>query len=66
MMIWGADPMTSAHENRIRQRAHQLWVQAGSPEGRDEEFWHEAEAQILKEEQDKRADPMSPGRTRGP
>jgi hypothetical protein len=37
------------NENSIRERAHWLWKQAGSPEGRDLEFWLEAE-QGLREE----------------
>jgi len=30
-------------EHRIRQRAFQLWQEAGCPEGRAEEFWQLAE-----------------------
>jgi hypothetical protein len=37
---------------RIRERARQLWEQAGSPQGRDEEFWYEAENQIDKDDKD--------------
>jgi hypothetical protein len=34
----------AAHrEHRIRERAFFLWQEAGSPEGREEEFWHRAE-----------------------
>jgi hypothetical protein len=29
-------------EHRIRERAFQLWQDAGSPEGRAEEFWQRA------------------------
>jgi hypothetical protein len=29
-------------EQKIRERAYALWQQAGSPEGRHEEFWHQA------------------------
>jgi hypothetical protein len=35
---------------RKKARAHELWEQAGKPEGSDEHFWFEAERQ-LKEEQ---------------
>ena len=31
-------------EQAIRERAYALWQQAGSPEGREEEFWRRAEA----------------------
>lgn len=33
-------------ERRIRRRAHQLWQEAGQPEGRDQEFWEKAELDI--------------------
>lgn len=33
----------------IRQRAHELWEQAGKPHGREEEFWIEAESLLLRE-----------------
>jgi hypothetical protein len=33
-------------EHRIRHRAQEKWQVAGSPEGRDEEFWHEAEKEV--------------------
>jgi hypothetical protein len=29
-------------EHRIRDRAYHLWRDAGSPEGRSDEFWHQA------------------------
>jgi len=37
--------MTS-REDRIRQRAHQLWLEAGQPEGQDKRHWEEAERLI--------------------
>jgi hypothetical protein len=33
-------------EHVIRRRAYELWEQAGCPEGRNEEFWHAARAEI--------------------
>jgi hypothetical protein len=36
---------TSADE-RIRARAQQLWEQAGRPEGRQDEFWYQAQQDI--------------------
>ncbi len=33
-------------EERIRERAYQLWEQAGRPAGRSEEFWFAARAEI--------------------
>jgi hypothetical protein len=37
------------HEERIRTRAYFLWQEAGSPEGRAEEFWHQARRLELEE-----------------
>jgi hypothetical protein len=38
--------MTKTMEEEIRTRAHQLWEQAGKPEGREDEFWHQAEKEL--------------------
>jgi hypothetical protein len=38
------------NEERIRDRAYALWIEAGSPEGRDEEFWHRAQSEIAEED----------------
>lgn len=40
-----------ARDERIRTRAWQLWDQAGRPEGRDEEFWLQAEIEIREMEE---------------
>ena len=37
------------NENSIRERAIWLWKQAGSPEGRDLEFWLKAERSLAEE-----------------
>lgn len=34
---------TEEYEAHIRQRAEQLWEEAGRPEGQDEHFWFMAE-----------------------
>lgn len=34
------------NEQRIRERAYQLWEQAGCPHGRDGEFWLTAQAEL--------------------
>lgn len=31
---------------QIRQRAHELWEAAGRPEGREQEFWYQAEREL--------------------
>lgn len=48
--------MTDEHamtdrEQRVRDRAHRLWEEAGRPHGQDERFWHEAEAEVAAAEQ---------------
>ena len=34
--------MTPERERHIRERAYYLWLQDGSPEGRDAEYWERA------------------------
>jgi hypothetical protein len=41
--------MDNADEETIRSKAHELWEQAGKPDGREEHFWHEAERQLKQE-----------------
>ena len=41
-----ADLHETEIEAAIRARAHRLWQRAGCPEGRDLEFWTEAERQV--------------------
>jgi hypothetical protein len=40
------EPAMIAREKRIRERAYQLWEQAGKPGDEHHRFWHEAEAEI--------------------
>jgi Protein of unknown function (DUF2934) len=40
------DRASQPDEEDIRTRAYDLWMQAGEPEHRDEEFWHLAENQL--------------------
>ena len=30
------------NDDKIRQRAHQLWEEQGRPEGKQDEHWHQA------------------------
>jgi hypothetical protein len=39
-----------SREDTIRSWAAVLWENAGRPPDRDEEFWHQAEAQMVREE----------------
>ena len=41
--------MEKHSDEAIRDRASALWVEAGSPEGDDQRFWHEAERQLSSE-----------------
>lgn len=36
----------SEQEQRIRERAFQLWIDEGQPEGRDKEHWERAEKEL--------------------
>ena len=51
--------MSEPSNAEIQQRAHQLWEQAGRPEGRDEEFWYQAERE-LREMEDLRRQAEAP------
>lgn len=53
--------MSDDREQRIRERAHALWEEAGSPQGREHEFWHRAEELIAAE-----TDPDRPEMTETP
>jgi len=44
--------MSKPSEDQIRTRAHQLWEAAGKPEGREQEFWHEAERELTEASDD--------------
>lgn len=46
---------------KVRARAFELWEQAGRPEGRDLEFWLEAERQI-EDDRDEQRRPGAPER----
>jgi hypothetical protein len=37
-------------DDRIRRRAHQIWKQEGSPEGREYSHWLRARAEIREED----------------
>jgi Protein of unknown function (DUF2934) len=43
-------PMPNPTEKQILARAYELWQQAGEPEGRDEEFYHQAEQELRNED----------------
>lgn len=49
--------MGQPSKEQIIHRAYELWEQAGKPEGRDDEFYHQAEQEL------RNADKSSPLRT---
>ncbi len=50
---------TDIIEEKIRELAYQLWEQNGSPEGKDDQFWHAAREMLADEgEVDAAPDPL--------
>lgn len=41
--------MDQDHQERIRQRAHEIWEREGRPEGRDSDHWSQAEQELRTE-----------------
>jgi hypothetical protein len=41
--------MAKPTTEEIRQRAYQLWKEAGEPDGKSDAFWYQAEEQLLRE-----------------
>jgi hypothetical protein len=41
--------MAASTEEDIRKRAYRLWKSAGEPNGNPDEFWYQAEKEIIKE-----------------
>jgi hypothetical protein len=37
---------SESDEDAIRERAYQIWCEEGKPEGREQEHWHRARAEI--------------------
>lgn len=54
--------MDQEHQDRIRQRAHEIWESEGCPEGREAEHWAQAEAELAGQGQTdaQQADPDAP------
>lgn len=51
--------MNRDSEQRIRERAYQLWQKEGSPEGRDQEFWERARLMVQAEGEAPMQTPLS-------
>ena len=41
--------MDQDHQERIKQRAHEIWESEGRPEGRDSDHWSRAEQELRSE-----------------
>jgi hypothetical protein len=41
--------MEKPTEEQIRRRAHEIWERNQRPDGRDDEFWHQAKKELLHE-----------------
>jgi len=46
----GETIMAKPTDKEIAARAYKLWEQAGQPKGRDEEFWHLSQQELLNED----------------
>ena len=46
-------------EERIRQRAYEMWEEAGRPAGRAEEYWQKARAEVAAEDAAADEDPQN-------
>jgi hypothetical protein len=46
----GEESVPQPDENRIRERAYQIWQQEGCPDGRDDVHWRMAIEQLASEE----------------
>ena len=53
--------MPNPTEEQIRARAHELWEQAGKPEGRDDEFWSLAEKDLNERSREQPESKIVPG-----
>jgi hypothetical protein len=47
-------------EERIRQRAHEIWEREGRPEGREQEHWDQAVQEIESESSEAERGPVAP------
>lgn len=47
--------MDQDHQERIRQRAHEIWESEGRPEGRDADHWTRAQEELKNEMGGKRS-----------
>ncbi|RWD39252.1 DUF2934 domain-containing protein [Mesorhizobium sp.] len=58
--------MTDDRQERIRQRAHAIWEQAGRPDGAHQQHWDQATAEIDGEESRPKAKAPATGKATKP
>jgi DUF2934 family protein len=56
---------TADDPDQVRQRAFELWVQRGKPEGHDIEFWLQAERELKGEDSGSRDSANAPSAKSG-
>lgn len=56
----------SAEQEHIKDLAYRLWLDAGSPHGRDQEFWFAAVAQVTAAKPTAAAKPKAPAKPKTP
>jgi Protein of unknown function (DUF2934) len=49
LKVFRKPPMEKPSRIQVVRRAYELWEKAGKPEGRDQEFYHEAERELENE-----------------
>jgi hypothetical protein len=47
--MWEVE-LAKPSDKEVAARAYKMWEDAGMPEGKDEEYWHAAEQELLNEE----------------
>jgi hypothetical protein len=57
----GGAAMQKPTEEQIRARAHELWEQAGKPQGREDELWLLAEKDLIERSREQPESKIVPG-----
>lgn len=52
--------MPKYSEDQIREYAHKLWESEGKPDGRADEFWHQAKTELESDEPGDEITPETP------
>lgn len=52
--------MPNVTDAQIREHAHKLWEREGKPDGRSDEFWHQAKSELEDDEPGKESQTPQP------